>query len=317
MSRAGRTAATLTDAGIDDVLSGVPCLSGRPRQVQRLSGGLTNVIVKVTLPETGRELVARIGTDDSAMLAIDRDAEHQASIAAAAAGVAPEVACRDSENDVLVIDFVPGRTLAASDLRDDAMLPRVAQLCRDLHAGPRFSTDFDMFAIQRRYLHIVQDHGYRLPAGYSSWLPSFERIRSALSARPAGTRPCHNDLLAENFIDDGDRLWMVDFEYCGNNDPAFELGNIASESGLDAGQLGELVRLYHGAPDAAVVASQIARARLLGTASRYGWTLWASIQDSASSLDFDFWSWGLDKYERSVQEFRSPDFDRLIAEVTA
>jgi thiamine kinase-like enzyme len=130
--------------------------------------------------------------------------------------------------------------------------------------------------------------------------------------------PCHNDLLAENFIDDGSRLWMVDFEYAGNNDACFELGNAASESDLSKEQLAELVRLYFGRseqerPDAA----KTARARLFALASKYGWTLWASIQNGVSTLDFDFWSWGMEKYERAVAEFAGPDFDRLLREVMA
>ncbi len=117
--------------------------------------------------------------------------------------------------------------------------------------------------------------------------------------------PCNNDLLAANFIDDGDRLWLIDYEYSGNGDPCFELGNVWSESNLSLDQLEELVTHYHGGsrPD------QVARARLLGVMSKYGWTLWASIQDGISDLDFDFWGWGIEKYDRAVEEFDGPDFD--------
>lgn len=317
-ARARRSAASLEHAEIGAILADVPCLArrgGPPHAWRRLSGGLTNVIVAVELPDRG--VVARIGTDDSALLAIDRDAEHAASLAAAAAGAAPEVVCRSARSEVLVVARIEGRTLSAADLRDDAMLPRVADLCRRLHDGPAFPTDFDMFAVQARYLRIVQQEGFPMPAGYLDRMPAFERMRAALAELPAPRRPCHNDLLAENFIDDGDRLWMIDFEYAGTNEVAFELGNIASESGLSTEQLAELVRLYHGASDVREVAAQVARARLLGTAATYGWTLWGCIQARASSLDFDFWSWGLEKYERAVEEFAAADFDALLEEVAA
>ena len=314
--RLRRSAASLTDAEIEVILADVPCLAAGFRTVQRLSGGLTNVIVKVTAADGG-QVVARIGTDDSALLAIDRDAELAASLAGAVTGAAPDVVCRSEPAEVLVVAWIDGRTLSADDLRDDAMLPRVADLCRRLHDGPGLPVDFDMFDVQARYLGIARQHGFPLPVGYLDLMPAFGRIREALAERPADRRPCHNDLLAENFIDDGERLWMVDFEYAGNNDPAFELGNIASESGLPTEALAELVRLYHGAADARDVASQVARARLLGTASQYGWTLWGCIQAQASSLDFDFWSWGLEKYERAVEEFAAADFDALLEEVAA
>ena len=206
-----------------------------------------------------------------------------------------------------------GPTLAAADIRDDANLPRIAEACRRLHAGPRFVGDFDMFEVQRRYLRIVLDHGFRLPARYLDRQPAFESMRRALAIRAEPTVPCHNDLLCENFIDDGTRLWLVDFEYAGNNDPCFELGNLWSESELPVEQLAELVRLYYGRADA----GKVARARLLGLASKYGWTLWAAIQHGASTVDFDFWSWGMAKYERAIAEFAGPDFRRLLEEVTA
>jgi thiamine kinase-like enzyme len=265
----------------------------------------------VTLP--GQVAIARISTDDSLLLSIDRDAEHANSLSAAQSGVAPPVLCRAPEAGVLVVQWIEGRTFAAADIRDDANLPRIAETCRRLHDGPRFVGDFDMFEVQRRYLRIVLDHGFRLPAGYLDLMPAFESMQQALAVRAEPTVPCHNDLLAENFIDDGTRLWLVDFEYSGNNDPCFELGNIAAESEMPVEQWAELVRLYYREPDPA----KLARARLLGLASKYGWTLWAAIQHGASTVDFDFWSWGMTKYERAIAEFEAPDFHRLLEEVTA
>jgi thiamine kinase-like enzyme len=307
---APRTARTLSEADLVEILDQVPCLRAESRMLERITGGLTNVNVKVTLPD--RAAIARISTDDSVLLAIDREAEHANSLAAAASGASPEVVCRAAAEGVMVVNWVEGRTLSAIDIRDDANLPRIARVCRLLHQGPRFQGDFDMFEVQRRYLQIVTDRGFKLPAGYLDLLPAFDSIRRALRVRAAATVPCHNDLLAENFIDDGNRLWLVDFEYSGNNDACFELGNIAFESMLTAGQLAELVRLYYGRPEP----GKVARARLLGLASQYGWTLWAAIQDGVSTVDFDFWTWGMEKYERAVAEFEGPDFERLLEEVT-
>jgi thiamine kinase-like enzyme len=305
-----RTVGALYDVHIEAILDGVPCLQGRGTW-ERVGGGLTNVNVRVTLPE--RTVIARIATEDSALLVIDRDAEHLNSLAAAAAGVAPPVVCRAPEAGVLVVEWVDGRTFSASDVRDDANLPRIADACRSLHAGPRFAGDFDMFEVQRRYLRVVTEHGFRLPAGYLNCTARFEAMERALAVRAGPTVPCHNDLLAENIVDDGTRLWLIDFEYAGNNDPCFELGNLASESGLTLEQLAELVRCYYGTAEPA----RLARARLFALASKYGWTLWAAIQNGISTLDFDFWAWGMEKYERALAEFDGADFDRLLEEVAA
>jgi thiamine kinase-like enzyme len=132
-----------------------------------------------------------------------------------------------------------------------------------------------------------------------------------MAARDEGTVPCNNDLLAENFIDVGDAFRLIDYEYSGNNDACFELGNVWSESNLALEQLDELVAHYYGRP----LANKVARARLWGLMSKYGWTLWASIQDSVSDIDFDFWGWGMEKYDRAVAEFEGPDFGRLLEDV--
>jgi thiamine kinase-like enzyme len=290
---------------IEARLDEVPCLA-RPRTVEPLTGGLTNVNLKVT--NAGGSFVARLSFDEGDLLAIDREAEHQNSRAAATTGVAPEVTGYAPGRGILVVAWIEGRTLDAADLRDSAILPRVAAACRKLHAGPRFGNEFNMFRIQQGYLDIVQRRGFRLPPRYVDFMPQVARIEAALAARPQPTVPCNNDLLAANFIDTDEQLWLIDYEYSGNNDPGFELGNIWSESNLSLEQLDELVTLYFGAhlPD------QVARARLLGLMSKYGWTLWASIQDGVSTIDFDFWEWGMEKYDRAVAEFDGPDFDHLL-----
>jgi thiamine kinase-like enzyme len=294
-------------ARLHATLDDVPALAG-PREVEALAGGLTNVNFKVTTPD--RTVVVRLSGSDGDLLSIDRDAEHVNSRRAAVSGAAPEVLRYLPEHHALIVTWVEGRTLQADDLRETSMLERVAAVCRTLHAGPRFVGDFDMFAVQRRYLGIVQERGFRLPDRYLELMPHADRIAAALAVRKGPTVPCNNDLLAANFIDDGDRLWVIDYEYGGNGDPAFELGNIWQESDLSLDQLGTLVDAYAGRH----LRHEVARARLYGVMARYGWTLWASIQASVSPIDFDFWSWGMEKYVRAVEELDGPDLEHLLAE---
>lgn len=297
------------DRDIDALLDRMPSTSGTPRTVEDLPGGLTNRNLKVTTP-AGR-VVVRLSANATSLLAIDRDNEHANTVAAATADVGPPVVDYLPGEGVLVVDYLDGRTLRDADLADARNLTRVADACRTLHGGPRFRDDFDMFSTQRRYLGIVRGHGFRLPPRYEEFAPAVERIRDALAVRDDGTVPCNNDLLAENLIDDGNRIWIIDYEYSGNNDACFELGNIWSEASLPPESLDELVTAYY----ARTLRNKIARARLLGLMSKYGWTLWASIQDGCSQQDFDFWSWGLEKYERAVAEFDGPEFESLLREV--
>ena len=230
---------------------------------------------------------------------------------AAESGVGAPVVEYLPEDCVLVIGFLEGRTFTDDDFARPGVIERVAASCRRLHGGGRFVNDFDMFEIQAGYLRHVLDRGFRLPADYLEFTGAVARIRGALAVRAEPTVACNNDLLAGNFIDDGSDIHLIDYEYSGNNDPCFELGNIASECHLDGAQLEQLVTAYYGRR----LVNRIARARLQGLMSQYGWTLWASIQDATSEIEFAFWPWGLEKYERAVATFRGPGLDRLIEDV--
>jgi len=291
---------------LEQVLDMVVELSGPQRSLTPLPGGLTNANHKV-VTASGAYVVRR-WSDDSGLLAIDRDNEYENSVRAAEAGVGARVVAYLPEHNTMVIEWLEGRTLSAADLRGRTPLGEVAAACRRLHGARRFRDDFDMFEIQPRYLAIVEQRGFRLPDRYRSFEPQVAAIREAFAAREEGTVPCNNDLLAENFMRTPSGLRLIDYEYSGNNDPCFELGNVWSESNLSLAQLSELVAAYYGRP----LRHKAARARLWGLMSKYGWTLWASIQDGVSTIDFDFWAWGMEKYERAVAEFDGPDFERLL-----
>jgi thiamine kinase-like enzyme len=295
---------------LNQALADRPELAGRNVAIEPIPGGLTNRIYRVTADGTPLA-VARIAGRKSDLLGIDRDAETRNAATAARAGVGPKVLAALPDLGVTLVEWVNGRTFEDADLDDDGQLTRVARLCRQLHEGPRFGNDFDMFTVQREYLDVVREHGFRLPQRYLDFQPQVHQIRDALAVRSEGTVPCHNDLLAANILDDGTRLWFIDYEYAGNNEACFELGNIWSEAALPLDRLEHLIEAYYGR----VIRAKVARARLLALMAKYGWTLWASIQDAVSEADFDFWSWGMEKYDRAVAEFDGPEFAALIDDV--
>jgi thiamine kinase-like enzyme len=288
----------------------VPGMTDVAFEASELTGGLTNRNYQVTAGD-GRRMVVRLSSPQSAALTIDRDAEHLNAVAAAAAGVAPRVLAYVPDVGALVIDWIDGRTFEAADLDDSRNLRAVAAACQLLHSGPRFSTDFDMFALQRHYLDVVTRNGYRIPESYLDFMPVVRMIRDAMSVRPDPTVPCHNDLLAANIMITETQVWLIDFEYSGNGEPCFELGNLCSESHLSPERLAELVEAYFGI----ATPGKLARAELFTLMSDYGWTLWAAIQAATSDLDFDFWAWGMEKYDRALEMFHSTSLQRLISDV--
>jgi thiamine kinase-like enzyme len=293
---------------LEAVVDAVPELRDAS-EIERLAGGLTNTNYKVTTPSGA--YVVRVAGKDTGLLAIDRDNEVHNTIAAAETGVGAPFVAAVREHDALVLGFLDGEVMSPELLRRGDRLDSVAEACRKLHAGRRFLRDFDMFDIQRGYHAIVRERGFRLPERYEEFEPKVRALERAMRVRAEPTVPCNNDLLAENFIDVGDELRLIDYEYSGNNEPSFELGNIWSESNLSLEQLESLVAAYYGEP----LRNKIARARAWGLMSKYGWTLWGSIQESISDLDFDFWSWAMEKYERAVAEFDGADFEQLLEDV--
>jgi thiamine kinase-like enzyme len=284
-------------------------LAARPRTVEELPGGLTNRNYKVVTPQGA--FVARLSSGGSELLAIDRDCEYRNSVAAAAAGAGAPVIEYRPQDRLLVVGYIEGRTFGPSDVAAADNIPRIAAACRRLHGGGRFVNDFDMFDIQRGYLAVARARGFRIPDRYDDLRPQVDAAEKALAARPQGTVPCHNDLLAANIIDDGDRIWLIDYELSGNNDPCFELGNIAAESHLSDEALAALVTAYYGRPRR----SMTARARILGLVGMYGWTLWGAIQNGASPIDYDFWSWGMARFEGAALGFTASSYPRLLDEL--
>jgi thiamine kinase-like enzyme len=235
---------------------------------------------------------------------VDRGNEIFNTVAAAAAGVAPSVVQTMPDWDAFALAWLDARTMSNETLRAPGMPTRIAGVVRQLHAGPRFRDDFDMFRVAERYLALVDERAIAIPAGYREHLGQIPRIEAALAVHPPATVPCHNDLLAENYLDDGARLWLVDWEYSGNNDPAFELGNTAQELGYEDAQVEELCAAYFGEASPA----RLARMRLQMIMSDVGWTLWAAIQARVSTIDYDFTGWAEERWARAADALDGPDF---------
>lgn len=292
---------------IEAVVAAMPAWRGRRVTIAAITAGLTNANFRVEVD--GTPYFVRIPGPGTDLLAVDRANEAVNTRAAATAGAGAGVVAVLEEPPALVLDWLPGRTMSNAAFEEPGMPERIATVLRRLHAGPRFRDDFDMVRLSRRYLGVVDDRGIAVPDGYRDRLDDVARIGRALGARPLATVPCHNDLLAENYLDDGRRLWIVDYEYSGNNDPTFELGNTAQELGFDADRQEALALAYFGAVDPAI----LARMRLQMIMSDVGWTLWAAIQARISPIEFDFWGWAVERWDRAEAKLCGPAFEGWLA----
>jgi thiamine kinase-like enzyme len=294
---------------IEEVVKKIEDWQGKDIIITSLSGGLTNTNYKVEV--AGMPYFVRVPGASTDLLAIDRQNEYHNTKAASQAGVTPRVLYHLPECDVMVIEFLNGRTMTKESLNEAGMPTRMAQAIKKLNQGPRFFSDFNMFRLTEYYLKICFDRGIRIPDGYVDRMPAVERIEKAMSVNRLPTVPCNNDLLAENYIDDGEQLWLIDYEYSGNNDPTFELGNTCQEMQFNDEQITEVCIAYFGSdnPD------MIARMKLNMIMSDVGWGLWAAIQAKISTIEFDFWGWAIERWSRAEEKMDSIEFEGWLMEV--
>jgi thiamine kinase-like enzyme len=287
---------------VEEIIDRVAAWRGRPASIRPLTNGLTNANYRVDVD--GRAFVVRIPGASTELLAIDRANELHSARVAAALGVGPAVLHHFPDSGATVVEFLHGRPMTNDTLQEPGMPGRIAATLRVLHGGPRFLRDFDMLGLAEGYRAVAERRGLPMPSGYHDRRPVIQAIGEALAVHPLPTVPCHNDLLADNYIEQDGRLRLVDWEYSGNGDPAFELGNICRELDYDDVRIRELCQAYFGSAPPALVA----RVRLHMVVSDVGWTLWAAIQAAISRIAFDFAAYGAARWRRAGAAMDSPGF---------
>jgi thiamine kinase-like enzyme len=287
---------------IEQVIEEIPDWHGRQVAFHPMAGGYSNANYQVKVD--GQRFFVRIPGARMDLLGVDRENEYQNTMSAAEAGVGPKVVHYLQEHNVMVMEFIQGEAMSIPKLQAPGMPTRVAQSIKLLHAGPRFMSDFDIFWLMDYYLQVVADNNVRVPDGFMERLPIVSRIEEALRQRPMASAPCHNDLIAENVIDDGNLLRLVDFEYSGNNDPCFELGNAAQSLEYNKARTVELCTAYFGE----LRRSWFARVHLFALASHLAWTLWSAIQNKFSKVAYDFWDNAYYHWEPALKTLDSEAF---------
>lgn len=278
------------------------CWSG-PVEPEIIKGGITNANFRVT--DRGRHYFVRIG-DDIPVHGVMRFNELAASRAAAECGLSPAVV--HAEPGALVFDFVEGKTLAAEEVRAPAMLARILPLIRRCHREmPLYVTGP---ALIFWVFHVLRDYSHSLEAGNSRHLGVLPRLLGIAGdlERAVGSVEIvygHNDLLPTNFIDDGQRLWLIDWDYAGYNSPLFDLANLCSNNEVEPGDERHLLESYFETP---VTPDLWRRYQAMKCASLLRETMWSMISEIHSTLDFDYRAYtaeNLARFERAIGEFNA------------
>ncbi len=276
-----------------------------------LSGGITNRNFLVTRAADGSKLVLRLAGNDTHLLGISREVEHAATVAAAGVGVGPEVVAFLRPEGYLVTRFIEGRPVPEQEMRaSPERLAEVADALRRIHNGPAIPGLFVPFRIVEAYRALAQSRGVTIPPEYELAQAIARRIELACLTAPVELRPCHNDLLNANFIHDGTRLRIVDWEYAGMGDPFFDLGNFSINHELDADGDAALLAAYAGEARP----SALARITLMRVLSDFREAMWGVLQQGISTLDVDFVAYAAEHFDRLLTVASRHAFERALIE---
>ncbi len=240
---------------------------------------------------------------------IDRAVELHNAHVAARAGVSAEVLWADAKSGVMIAQSLDPITTMTPDLFTsiEGAPARAGIAFAKLHnCGEAFEFRFELFAMIDEYLGILSGKETNLPDGYHDIVKAAEPVKKALADNPTPLAPCHNDPLCENFLDDGSRMWIVDWEYSGMNDPLWDLGDLSVEGGFSDEHDMEMLRAYFGRDPSG---AELGRMVIYKAMCDLLWTLWGLIQHADGNPAEDFWAYSVERFERCKALMQSPQFE--------
>ncbi|HLX40679.1 MAG TPA: choline kinase family protein [Ktedonobacteraceae bacterium] len=293
---------------IERILRQIPGWEGREARVSPLVGGITNQNYRVDIG--AESFVLRIGGKGTHLLGIDRGCEHTCTAIAAQLGVGAEVVHFLASEDVLVTRFIVGAAISPTTAAQPNVLHRIVDAMHCYHTGPDFPGTFSPFTTVRNYTALASKYGVTFPATLPHVFALMAQIEEAIGPT-FQLRPCHNDLLASNFLDDGQSIRILDWEYAGMGDLFFDLGNFAVNQELDEEQCALLLHLYFGE----VRIADVAHLHLMRLGSDLRESFWGFLQLGISDLDFDYRDYAHHHLDRFLHNAASPQFETWLQNI--
>ena len=298
-----------TASELEQLAERVPALRA-PLTASQLRGGFTNHNYRIADAD-GRVWVLRV-TEPAEMLGADRDAEYSATVTAAGLGIGPVVLAYLRPERVFVLGFIDGRPVPEEEMRGEDMIRRVAATLLRLHDGPPMESSFSVFGIVAMYRDNARTLGVRLPDEFDwSWARA-EEMRAALASGKRPARPCHNDLLIGNFLDEGHTLRILDWEYAGMGDPYFDLANFSTNHELDESGDRILLEAYFGE----YREQDFARLRLMRIMSDFREAMWGVVQQGLRTTDTDYEAYAGQYFDRLRRRATDSQYRRWIEQLT-
>jgi len=294
---------------IDHIIARIPAWAQALEvRVTPLGGGITNTNYRVDVG--GQSYVVRVGGANTDLLGINRENERAINQAAAAVGVAPEVVDFLRPEGYLVTRFIEGRPIPLEEMVRPERIRQVAETLRLVHGMPSIPGTFSPFRVVETYADLARGHGVDLPQEYAPLVDTAHAIEQAFNHQPFTPRPCHNDLLNGNFLDDG-RLRILDWEYGGMGEVFFDLANFSAHHGFTDEPDRLLLSAYFGQ----IRTPDFARLRLMKAMSDFREAMWAVLQIGISKLDFDFRDYARLHLAKIQTRMADPRWNQWLREV--
>jgi thiamine kinase-like enzyme len=296
---------------LSPILERIPQLNAaKSIEIEELTGGITNRNYKITAD--GECFVLRLGGNETQYLGINRKTEFECSLLSSRTGIGPEPVAFLEPEGYILSRFVSGKGIPLEAIGKENNIRRVVDVIKAYHALDFCPGFFSPFRIAEEYAETARSFNVDLPGKLDWYLQRSREIESTMYKRePLQPRPCHNDLLNGNFLDDGVRIRILDWEYAGMGDIFFDLGNFSAQHEFDDEQDEILLRAYFGS----LTDSQRAHLKLMKIMSDLREAMWAQVQRGVSKLDFDYEEYGRKYFERFEANVRNDDYLRLLKEV--
>lgn len=293
-------------AQIKQIFSAIPELQGQVTTIEEIKGGLTNTNYRVQVGE--QQVFVSLPGAQARLLGVDiKNKVHNHQVCAEL-GISPKLIHFDPDHGLIVSQHIPFKPAQRELLHNPTKRQQILHTLKTLHYGPRFQLDFDMGDLIQHYLSVIKYNKYALPSLYTHYSQILNTIAQALALPPEERKPCHNDLVFLNVLPARDKIFFVDFDYSGNNDPCFDLGMVCEEAKLSAEKVADFVSDYYGRIDQV----KIARTHLQMILMQFGWSLWAIIRFGLSQIDADYHHFVDHRWTRAVEKIKQTDTAELI-----
>lgn len=295
---------------LEEAIARVPQWKGvQGIQTTPLGGGITNINYRVEV--NGESFVMRIIGKNTDLLGINRQDEYSANLQAGKLGIAPEVVYFIEPEGYLVTRFIAARPLPPEEIRQPENIKKITEMMKKIHAMPAVTGTFDAFRIVENYTRIAQQYQVAFPENFDWLISEMKQAESALLRDRYIPTPCHNDLLNENFLQQGERIYILDWEYAGMGDIYFDLANFSVNHSLTDDQDRWLLECYCGE----VSTARWARLKVMKIMSDFREAMWGLVQIGISELDFDFRGYADKHFGRLTTNIKDPNWGKWLKEI--